>query len=108
MREIIDILEKWSAAGASVAVGSIVERVGSAPRDPGAALAVSSNGEIAGGGTGGCVGPALIREAPEVIAGGPARLVRYGLEDDGELAVGLNCGGQIAVAVYRLDAGPLA
>ncbi len=108
MREIIDILERWSAAGASVAVGTVVDRVGSAPRDPGAALAVSSTGEIAGGVTGGCVEPALIREAGEVLAGEPARLVHYGLEGDGELAVGLNCGGQIAVAVYRLDPELLA
>ena len=103
MREIIDILEKWTAAGESIAVGSIVERVGSAPRDPGAALAVSSSGEIAGGVTGGCVEPALIREATEVLNGAPGRLVHYGLDDDGGFETGLNCGGQIAVAVSRLE-----
>ena len=102
MREIIDIAERWTKAGASVAVGAIVERVGSAPRDPGAALAVSSTGEIAGGVTGGCVEPALIREATEILNGGAGRLVHYGLDGDGTFEVGLNCGGQIAVAVSRL------
>ena len=62
MKDIIEILERWTGAGASVALGSVVERVGSAPRDPGAALAVSSNREIAGGVTGGCVEPAVIRQ----------------------------------------------
>jgi xanthine dehydrogenase accessory factor len=108
MREIIDILEKWTAAGAAVAVGSIVERVGSAPRDPGAALAVSSSGDIAGGVTGGCVEPALIREATEVLGGARGRLVHYGLDDEGGFEVGLNCGGQIAVAVSRLEPRDLA
>ena len=103
MKDIIEILERWTVAGASVALGSVVERVGSAPRDPGAALAVSSNREIAGGVTGGCVEPAVIREAKEVLEGSRGRLVHYGLDDEDGFDVGLTCGGKIAVAVYRLD-----
>ena len=103
MKDIIEILERWTGAGAAVALGSVVERIGSAPRDPGAALAVSSNREIAGGVTGGCVEPAVIREANEVLKGSPGRLVHYGLDDDDGFDVGLTCGGKIAVAVYPLD-----
>jgi xanthine dehydrogenase accessory factor len=84
-------------------LGSVVERIGSAPRDPGAALAVSSNSEVAGGVTGGCVEPSVIREANEVLAGSPGRLVHYGLDDDDGFDIGLTCGGRIAVAVYPLD-----
>jgi xanthine dehydrogenase accessory factor len=102
MKDIIETLERWTGEGASVALGSVVERIGSAPRDPGAALAVSSNREVAGGLTGGCVEPAVIREANEVLSGGRGRLLEYGLDDDG-FDVGLTCGGRIAVAVYRLD-----
>lgn len=108
MRELIDILERWTKEGSSVALGTIVERIGSAPRDPGAVLAVSSTGEIAGGVTGGCVEPALIREATEVLSGEAGRLVHYGLDDDGTFEVGLNCGGQIAVAVSRLSPAHLS
>ena len=105
MKDIIEILERWTGSGAAVALGSVVERIGSAPRDPGAALAVSSNREIAGGVTGGCVEPAVIREANEVLKGSPGRLVHYGLDDDDDgFDVGLTCGGRIAVAVYPLDA----
>ena len=102
MKDIIEILERWTGSGAAVALGSVVERIGSAPRDPGATLAVSSSREVAGGVTGGCVEPAVIREANEVLKGSPGRLVHYGLDDDG-FDVGLTCGGTIAVAVYLLD-----
>ena len=110
MRDILPILERWTGAGQAVAVGSVIERIGSAPRDPGAALAVSSAGEIAGSVTGGCVEPAVIREATEVLNGSRGRICRYGLTDDDGFDVGLSCGGTIAIAVYPLDpalVGPL-
>ncbi len=84
-------------------MGSVIERIGSAPRDPGATLAVSGAGEVAGSVTGGCVEPAVIREATEVLNGSPGRICRYGLSDDEGFDVGLTCGGSIAVAVYALD-----
>jgi xanthine dehydrogenase accessory factor len=108
MRELIPVLERWTREGKTVAMASVTERVGSAPRDPGAALAVSSAGEVAGSVTGGCVEPALIREANEVLAGAPGRLCRYGVGDEDGFDVGLSCGGSIAVAVYRLDPQVLA
>src|SRR4051794_21891475 len=103
MRDIISILERWTADGTAIAVGSVVERIGSAPRDPGATLAVSGTGEVAGSVTGGCVEPAVIREATEVLGGAGGRICRYGLSDDEGFDVGLTCGGSIAVAVYALD-----
>jgi xanthine dehydrogenase accessory factor len=103
MKDIISILERWTSQGTPVAVGSVIERIGSAPRDPGATLAVSGNGDIVGSVTGGCVEPAVIREATEVLNGQPGRICRYGLTDDEGFDVGLSCGGSIAVAVYALD-----
>src|SRR5581483_12191048 len=103
MRDILPILQRWTGEGQAVALGSVIERIGSAPRDPGAALAVSASGEVAGSVTGGCVEPAVIREATEVLNGSPGRICRYGLTDDDGFDVGLSCGGTIAVAVYALD-----
>jgi xanthine dehydrogenase accessory factor len=103
MRDIISILERWTSEGTPIAVGSVIERIGSAPRDPGATLAVSGTGEVAGSVTGGCVEPAVIREATEVLNGAAGRICRYGLSDDEGFDVGLTCGGSIAVAVYLLD-----
>jgi xanthine dehydrogenase accessory factor len=103
VKDIIEILERWTSEGKPVALGSVVERIGSAPRDPGAAIAVSGSGEIAGGVTGGCVEPIVITEANDVLAGARGRLRASGLDDEDGFDVGLNCGGRIAVAVYRLD-----
>src|SRR5205809_7934362 len=108
MRDILPILERWTGEGQAVALGSVIERIGSAPRDPGAAMAVSSAGEVAGSVTGGCVEPAVIREATEVLNGSRGRICRYGLTDDDGFDVGLSCGGTIAVAVYPLDTSILA
>jgi xanthine dehydrogenase accessory factor len=108
MRDILPHLVRWTGDGQAVAIGSVIERIGSAPRDPGAALAVSASGEVAGSVTGGCVEPAVIREATEVLKGSPGRICRYGLTDDDGFDVGLSCGGTIAVAVYALDPTLLA
>jgi xanthine dehydrogenase accessory factor len=81
----------------------VIERQGSAPRDPGASLAVNERGEVAGSVTGGCVEPAVIREAHEVLAGGAARIVRYGIADDEAFDVGLSCGGTVAILIFALD-----
>ena len=103
VRDILPILERWAGLGIPTALGTVVERVGSAPRDPGASLACRGADELAGSVTGGCVDPAVIREAKEVLAGAPGRLRRFGL--DGEETVGRrpSCGGTIAVAIYRLE-----
>src|SRR4051794_26948975 len=104
MRDVLTTVASWTEAGSGVALGTIVERVGSAPRDAGAALAVSTAGELAGSVTGGCVDPAVIKAARDVLAGDHARLLVYGLADEDTVGVGLACGGTIAVAVHALDA----
>jgi xanthine dehydrogenase accessory factor len=103
MRDVLPTLERWVADGRRVVVATVVERQGSAPRDPGASLAVNDAGEVAGSVTGGCVEPAVIREAHDVLAGGAARIVRYGIADDEAFGVGLSCGGTVAILVHELD-----
>ena len=75
----------------------------SAPRDPGAVLAVSEKGEVAGSVTGGCVEPAVYEEAQAVLAGGAPRLLKYGIADDEAFEVGLPCGGTVHIFVDVLD-----
>src|SRR2546430_15298387 len=108
MRDILPHLVRWTGDGQAVAIGSVIERIGSAPRDPGAALAVSASGEVAGSVTGGCVEPAVIREATEVLNGSPGRICRYGLTDDDGFDVGLSCGGAIAGAGFPARPAPPA
>ncbi len=103
MRDILPTLARWHADGRRVAIATVVERRGSAPRDPGASLALNDLGEIAGSVTGGCVEPSVIREAQEVLDGGPARLREYGIADDDAVEVGLSCGGTVGILIAALD-----
>src|SRR3954468_14754366 len=108
MRDVLSTLERWAADGRRGVVATVVERQGWAPRDAGASLAVNERGEVAGSVTGGCVEPAVIREAHEVLAGGEARLCRYGIADDDAFEVGLSCGGTVAILVHALDTALVA
>jgi xanthine dehydrogenase accessory factor len=103
VRDILPTLARWHADGRRVAIATVVERRGSAPRDPGASLALNDLGEIAGSVTGGCVEPSVIREAQEVLDGGPARLREYGIADDDAFEVGLSCGGTVGILIAALD-----
>ena len=99
MREIRDDVQRWFARGDRVALATVVATRRSAPRPIGAKLAVSAQGELAGSVSGGCVENEVYENAQEVLAGGPARLLTYGISDDLALSVGLPCGGEIDVFV---------
>ena len=103
MRDVLETLERWAADGMPVAIATVVGTERSAPRDPGAVLAVSAEGEVAGSVTGGCVEPAVYGEARDVLAGGEPRLKTYGIADDEAFEVGLPCGGTVHIFVDRLD-----
>ncbi len=104
MKEIIRDIDRWRAAGKRVAVARVVGLEGSGPRDPGAAMAVSEDGEVAGSVSGGCVEGAVVTEALAVLAGDhPRGIVTFGYSDDEAFAVGLTCGGTIHVYVEPLD-----
>jgi xanthine dehydrogenase accessory factor len=103
MREILDDIDRWRAAGKRVALARVVDIEGSGPRDPGAAMAVSEDGEVAGSVSGGCVEGAVVTEALAVLDGhAPARLVTFGYSDDEAFAVGLTCGGTIHLFIEPL------
>ena len=104
MREILDDIERWRSAGRRVAIARVVDIEGSGPRDPGAAMAVSEDGEVAGSVSGGCVEGAVVTEALAVLAGEKEpRIVTFGYSDDEAFAVGLTCGGTIHLFVEPLD-----
>jgi xanthine dehydrogenase accessory factor len=103
VRDVLDTLERWIAEGLRAATATVISTERSAPRDPGAVLAVSERGEVAGSVTGGCVEPAVYEEAQAVLAGGPPRLVKYGIADDEAFEVGLPCGGTVHIFVDALD-----
>ncbi|WP_116998651.1 XdhC family protein [Desertimonas flava] len=104
MREILDDIDRWRSAGKRVALARVVDVEGSGPRLPGAAMAVSEDGEVAGSVSGGCVEGAVVSEALAVLSGeAEPRVVTFGYSDDEAFAVGLTCGGTIRLFVEALD-----
>jgi xanthine dehydrogenase accessory factor len=103
VKEILDDVERFRAAGQAVALARVVDTEGSGPRSPGAAMAVSERGEVAGSVSGGCVESAVVTEALEVIAEGTPRMVSFGYSDDDALEVGLTCGGTVHLFIEVLD-----
>src|SRR6476620_6469612 len=106
MKEVLDDIERWRAGGHRVAVARVVALEGSAPRDPGAAMAVSDDGEVAGSVSGGCVEGAVVTEALQILETGERRLVTFGYSDDEAFAVGLTCGGTIHLFIEPLTGEP--
>ncbi len=104
MIEVLDDIDRWRHAGRRVALARVVDVDGSGPRDPGAAMAVSDAGEVAGSVSGGCVEGAVVIEALAVLSGerGPG-VITFGYSDDEAFAVGLTCGGTIHLFVEELD-----
>ena len=104
MRDVLPDIEKWRAHGERVALATVVSMAGSAPRRPGAKLAVSEKGELSGSVSGGCVEPAVVHTALEVIKDGKPQMLEFGISEEDNIAqIGLACGGTIQVFVERLD-----
>ncbi|HUD37248.1 MAG TPA: XdhC/CoxI family protein [Streptosporangiaceae bacterium] len=99
MRDILDQIGKWWDAGETFGLATVVQTFSSAPREPGAALAVCADGEVVGSVSGGCVEGAVYELSGEVSASGQAVLQRYGVSDDTAFSVGLTCGGIIDIFV---------
>ncbi|WNO71611.1 XdhC/CoxI family protein [Streptomyces sp. AM8-1-1] len=99
MLDIADELNRWVEQGREFAVATVVAVGGSAPRQPGAALAVDSEGTAIGSVSGGCVEGAVYDLCRQALEDGESVLERFGYSDDDAFAVGLTCGGVIDILV---------
>jgi xanthine dehydrogenase accessory factor len=99
VRDILGPITKWWDANETFGLATVVRTFSSAPREPGAAMAVSAEGEVVGSVSGGCVEGAVFELAAQVSATGKPVLQRYGVSDDDAFAVGLTCGGIIDIFV---------
>jgi xanthine dehydrogenase accessory factor len=103
MKDVVEQVDRWVARGDRVALATVVGVRRSAPRPPGAKMAINDRGEVSGAVSGGCVEGAVIEVAEGVLAGGEPQLLHYGIADSEAWDVGLPCGGEIDVWVERYE-----
>jgi xanthine/CO dehydrogenase XdhC/CoxF family maturation factor len=101
-RDPLTIAESWLQDGKEVAIATVVETWGSAPRPAGSHLVIDTDGNFHGSVSGGCVEGAVVVEAADVIETGKPRMLEFGVADETAWQVGLSCGGRIKVYVERL------
>ncbi|MFG1417698.1 XdhC family protein [Xanthobacter sp. V0B-10] len=97
--DVLEAAERWRREGRGVALATVIETWGSAPRPVGSHLAIDDAGHFLGSVSGGCVEGAVVTEALEVIASGTPRRLDFGVADAAAWTVGLSCGGRISVYV---------
>jgi xanthine dehydrogenase accessory factor len=99
VKDIVKDLQGWRARGDRVAIATVVDVKRSAPRPPGAKMAVNDRGEVSGAVSGGCVEGAVVEAASEVLGGSGPKLLHFGIADSEAWDVGLPCGGEIDVFI---------
>jgi xanthine/CO dehydrogenase XdhC/CoxF family maturation factor len=101
--DILSEAQKWKQDGRLVAIATVVETWGSAPRPAGSHLVIDEAGSFIGSVSGGCVEADVVSEAQDVIEDGKPRLLEFGIADETAWRAGLSCGGRIKVYLERLD-----
>lgn len=101
--DILRAAEDWRRAGRGVALATVVETWGSAPRPVGSNLVIDAEGNFLGSVSGGCVEGAVVTEALDVIESGQAKQLEFGVADETAWQAGLSCGGTIRVYVEKID-----
>ena len=94
--------EAWKREGRDVAVATVVDTWGSAPRPVGSHLVIDEDGNFEGSVSGGCVEGAVVTEAMDVLRSGEPKMLEFGVADETAWRVGLSCGGRIRVWVERV------
>jgi xanthine dehydrogenase accessory factor len=104
MREVFAEIETWHKEGKPVAIATNVKKDGVLLRPLGAKMAMTTDQEITGSVTGGCIEGVVYEEAQAVIKSGTPRLLHYGVtSEETPWEVGLSCGGSLDVFVESLD-----
>jgi xanthine/CO dehydrogenase XdhC/CoxF family maturation factor len=100
--DLLKTAEDWRKAGREVAMATVVETWGSAPRPVGSNLVIDGEGNFEGSVSGGCVEGEVVTEALDVLESGKPKMLEFGVADATAWRVGLSCGGTIRVFVEKL------
>lgn len=101
--DILKAAEDWRKAGRGVALATVIETWGSAPRPVGSNLVIDEEGNFLGSVSGGCVEGDVITEALDVIGTGKPKALEFGVADETAWKAGLSCGGTIRVYVEKVE-----
>ena len=101
--DILQQAEAWKRSGRAVALATVIETWGSAPRPVGSNLVIDDQGNFLGSVSGGCVEGEVVTEALDVIASGKPKVLEFGVADETAWKVGLSCGGKIKVFVEKVE-----
>ncbi len=101
--QVLEQAARWLGEGAGVALATVTETWGSAPRPAGSQLAVHEDGRFVGSVSGGCIEGAVVVEAQDIIHSGKPKLLEFGVSNSQAWEVGLACGGKIRVYVERVE-----
>jgi xanthine/CO dehydrogenase XdhC/CoxF family maturation factor len=101
--DVLTMAERWRREGRRVALATVVETWGSAPRPVGSHLVIDEHDNFLGSVSGGCVEGEVIAEAAAVIVDGKPKLLEFGVADETAWKAGLSCGGTIRVYVEKVE-----
>ncbi|MFJ3339169.1 XdhC family protein [Streptomyces sp. NPDC086766] len=103
MLDVMDQALAWYREGIRFSFATVVRTWRSAPRPPGATMAIAETGEVVGSISGGCVEAEVYELGLQALRTGEPAFRSYGVSDDDALAVGLTCGGVLEVFVRPVD-----
>jgi xanthine/CO dehydrogenase XdhC/CoxF family maturation factor len=100
--DLLKTAEEWRKGGREVALATVVQTWGSAPRPVGSNLVIDGEGNFEGSVSGGCVEGEVVTEALDVLESGKPRMLEFGVADETAWRVGLSCGGTIRVYIEKV------
>ena len=102
--EVLEAAVQWIQSGHSVALATVIETWGSAPRKAGSQLVIRQDGVFVGSVSGGCVEGAVVQQALDMLAEEKTgQRLSFGVSTEDAWSVGLSCGGEISIWVERTE-----
>ncbi len=97
--QLITTIQDWHSDGKDAALVTLIRSTGSTPLPVGEMMAVSSNLDMQGAVSRGCVESAILENAQDVIKKGQPSISHFGFSEENAFEVGLTCGGEIDVLI---------
>lgn len=101
--QVLTQTKQWVLNHHRVTLITVLETWGSAPRPPGALLALCDTGLVVGSVSGGCVEDDLIRRVKQGERISQPTLVTYGVTKEEAARFGLPCGGSLRLVLEPVD-----